>query len=130
MKFVALLIACLSLAGCVTPPTQQQIESADYGTYPGEYKEVITKYMRHRLKDPDSAKYEFLNAPKEGWNGMGGKHFGYVVCAAINARNSYGGYTGAQLSYFMIKNGLVIDAQHGNGRGDYRIMEMCKPFVR
>lgn len=99
------------LAGCASKPTPQDLASADYGTYPSDYEEIVKKYMDMRLKDPDSARYEFINSPKTGWNSWGGRKYGYIVCALVNAKNSYGGYTGSQIYYFMIKNGRVIDSQ-------------------
>ena len=56
--------------------------------------------------------------------------FGYVVCAYINAKNSYGGYVGNRMSYFMIKNDRVIDASHGDGDyGEAMVRGRCKHFI-
>lgn len=107
-------------------PTQQEIESADYGPYPVEYEQIIKNYMQGILKDPSSATYQFLGSPRSGWNGMGGKKFGYMVCVNINAKNSFGGYTGNRMSYFMIHYGRVIYASHGDGRyGSSFVEGMC-----
>ncbi|MEA3192696.1 MAG: hypothetical protein QOD26_1029 [Betaproteobacteria bacterium] len=86
--------------------------------------------MRAILRDPESARYEFLNRPKTGWNGIGGLKFGHVVCARINGKNAYGGYVGYRISYFMIKNGRVIDAVHGDGSyGDSMVQGRCSHFI-
>ncbi|MDR5772865.1 MULTISPECIES: hypothetical protein [unclassified Caballeronia] len=34
--------------------------------------------------------------------------YGYLVCTDINAKNSYGGYTGAKRRWFLIRNGAVV----------------------
>lgn len=128
------VLACLALAtmlvGCAIAPSQQELASADYGSYPSDYEQVIKSFMQSVLKDPESARYQFLNAPKPGWNALGSKKYGFVVCANINAKNSYGGYVGNRMSYFMIKNGRVIDASHGDGSyGDALVQGMCTKFI-
>lgn len=129
-KHIVLTLLPFIFCGCATPPTQEELSSADYGQYPADYENIIKGYMRTILKDPDSARYQFLNTPKTGWNGFGGKKFGYVVCAYINAKNSYGGYVGNRMSHFMIKNGRVIDASHGDGNyGDAMVQGMCEHFI-
>lgn len=66
--------------------------------------------MADRLKDPYSARYSWLNTPTKGyfmWT------IGYVVCATINAKNSYGGYAGQELFAFFIDKGVVVDMFQG-----------------
>lgn len=59
-----------------------------------------------------------------------GKKFGYAVCANINARNSFGGYVGNRMSYFLIRDGRVIDESHGDGNyGEAIVQGRCDPFV-
>ena len=113
-KIITILALAALLLGCATP-TQQELAAADYGSYPADFETIIKSYMQATLKDPESARYQFLNSPKSGWNGFGGVKYGYVVCVRINAKNSYGGYVGNRMSYFMIRNGRVIDASHGDG---------------
>ena len=118
------------IAGCATRPTEQELTNADYGSYPSDYEQLIRRHMQSVLKDPDSARYDFLNSPKSGWNVLGGKKFGYVVCANINAKNSFGGYVGTRMSYFMMRDGRTIDASHGDGNyGDAIVQGKCKAFI-
>jgi len=51
---------------------------------PADYKAQIDSSLKDILKDPDSRKVEFLAV------------HGGVVCGSVNAKNSYGGYTGPQ----------------------------------
>jgi hypothetical protein len=37
--------------------------------------------------------------------------FGFSVCAEINAKNSYGGYVGAQTYWFLFRDGKIARAQ-------------------
>lgn len=110
-----LIAAVVATSGCAMRPTQQEMASADYGPYPSDYERTVKNHMNGVLKDPESARYDFFERPKPGWNGLGGAKFGYIVCANINAKNSYGGYTGNRLSYFMIRNDRVIYDSHGDG---------------
>ncbi|RKF36715.1 hypothetical protein [Paraburkholderia fungorum] len=122
---------CIALAACAAAPTSEEMASADYGTYPDNYQDVIHDYMENVLKDPDSARYDYLNSPQSGWRRTSnGLKFGYVVCVNINARNSYGGYTGAQPSYFMLRDGTVVSTVHGDGQYmDSLVAGLCKDFI-
>lgn len=125
----ALAFAVLLLVGCATP-TQQELATADYGSYPTDFEQIIKNHMQATLKDPESARYQFLNSPKSGWNSFGGLKYGYVVCAYINAKNSYGGYVGNRISYFLLKNDRVIDTMHGDGNYvEAMVQGRCKVFI-
>lgn len=126
---LAAVAAAVVLSGCAVA-TPEDLAKADYGPYPTNYEAVVRSYMNRTLKDPESARYEFLNSPKQSWNGIGGLKFGYSVCVNINAKNSYGGYVGTRMSYFMIKDGRVIDSSHGDGKyGDAMVEGRCKHFI-
>ncbi len=75
--------------------------------------------MGSRLKDPFSAQYNFLSGPEQQWSSFFGSiKFGYGVCVTINAKNSYGGYTGQKLHYFLIHNSNIVQHFYQSGRGD------------
>lgn len=38
--------------------------------------------------------------------------YGWSTCATINAKNSYGAYTGVQIWWFFIQNGKVVRSQN------------------
>lgn len=71
-------------------------------TYPSEATpeelEVATTMVTDRLKDPDSARIRNVRLMQEG---------GDLVCGEVNARNSFGGYTG--FSHFVIMDGTRED---------------------
>ncbi len=101
---------------------------ADYGIYPQNYQEIVTTAIAGILKDPDSAKYSGFTQPRHDQvihlefqsDGKGGlvtdgssppvrtAIYGYAVCVAVNAKNSYGGYTGNQTYWLLIRDGQVI----------------------
>lgn len=114
-KLLISILAAISLAGCAAAPTNEEAAAADYGSYPDDYQQIVKSHMEGILKDPDSAKYQFLDTPQKAWNSIGGLKFGYAVCARINAKNSYGAYIGYKTSYFLIRNNTVIHTLHPEG---------------
>lgn len=106
-----LAISACTVFGCATLPTQQEAAMADYGSYPNNYEEITKNYYSHMLKDPDSAKYQSITTPKKFWMGnrFEGAKYGYLVCATVNGKNSYGGYVGYSTDGLLIRNGSVID---------------------
>ncbi len=90
---IAMAVACF---GCVTPLPQD----ADYGepphTWPKNWHLSVEEQAARHMKDPESARFEWSHIPPiKGGNPAGyPRSFGYVVCVDINAKNSFGGYTG------------------------------------
>lgn len=86
--------------------------NANYGSIPKNPQELIKSHLGNKLKDPDSAKYSEFSAPKQGYAIVDRKSkivaYGYAVCAYFNAKNSYGGYTGNKMYWFLIKNDNVV----------------------
>ncbi|WP_322071001.1 hypothetical protein [Paraburkholderia bannensis] len=115
-KAVIGAVSALLVAGCAIKPSATEMAAADYGAYPDDYKQIIESYESMRLKDPDSARYQYLGMPVRAWGGHGSGKFGYAVCALINAKNSYGGYVGARPNYFLIRDGRVVRAIEGDGQ--------------
>lgn len=111
-----LLAAALitSLVGCATRPTADELANADYGRYPSDFQGTVKRHMQLRLKDPESARYEFRNPVVQAWSGYGGRNYGYASCVLVNAKNSFGGYTGFQKSYYMVRNDQVVVDLHGS----------------
>lgn len=100
-KTAAIALTALMLAGCAaTVPTHEQQANAYYGELVKQEhaQEVAKAYFETRLKDPDTAQYRFDDL-HSGWIKdapiSGGKfHFGFILPVKVNAKNSYGGYTG------------------------------------
>jgi hypothetical protein len=108
---LATLIALALLAGCVSMPTPQETGSANYGPYPSGYQQIVHQYFDATLKDPGSAQYAAMTKPKQYWvhRGLNTTVYGYLVCTAINAKNSFGGYVGFRNAGFLIRDGRVIE---------------------
>jgi len=111
---IAILLGC-SPSG-PTPPLESgwrpDTVNADYGQYPSNYESVIKQWYMANLKDPNSATFVGFTDPQKD-HAIKNQFektamFGYSVCASVNAKNSYGGYTGAQTKWFLIRNGTVV----------------------
>lgn len=102
MKAITTLIAiALLLGGCATAPDPVFPESA-YGPPPANWRSVTLSYIKSQLKDPYSAKIRLADQPPQKTAvpivmGYGKREAGYQVLAYVNAKNSYGGYTGESL---------------------------------
>lgn len=107
MRSVLLLA---SLAGCVPGPTGEQMARADFGSYPTDYESIVKNYYALLLKDPYSVVYAGVSEPKQFYLGdrLSGGRFGYLTCATLNAKNSFGAYIGYQTDALLIRDGAVV----------------------
>ena len=131
MKKLLLLLACLAVTGNAVADSKRKIDKAeaaaadawvktlpepgaDHGPFPEDYEEIVKNHFTDRLKDPDSAKYSDFRAPKPNFLIVNkfekAAQYGYVVCVHINAKNSYGGYTGKKLAWTFIRDGAVVES--------------------
>ncbi|KAB2762759.1 hypothetical protein F9K98_13270 [Brucella anthropi] len=81
-KFI--LIAALAVSGCVSAPQIQMLMPVQLTE---SQSEQVKAAVIAKLKDPGSADFGNMKAGKD----MSGKIF---VCGHVNAKNSYGGFTG------------------------------------
>jgi len=112
MKTITLSLMCALLLGGCTTISPQEAATAHFGTVPVDYETQIKNFMAGQLKDPYSAMYTFTPPRRGYWqDGMiygGKKHFGYIAVIGVNAKNSFGGYTGEQVRYLCIEHGRVV----------------------
>lgn len=108
-------ITAASLAGCAAAPvTQSELAAADYGAPQSQDQAVAAavSWLESYLKDPYSAHYTWQPIYKGIVTTSmldGGRHLpGYILDGTVNAKNSYGGYTGAQDFQFLIRDGKVL----------------------
>lgn len=108
-----IVILSIFIVGCASAPTQKEIANADYGKYQSldDCKRIAEKIIRGELKDPNSAIFRHGSCYEGYWGnvpvlGMEAV-FGYVQKGTVNAKNSYGGYTGARSYTVLIRNGFV-----------------------
>lgn len=116
MKGISLiLLLSLALLGCASKAlTTEEAMAADYGNHPSNYEEIVTDWFYETLKDPDSAKYRFESEPTKAYTrkapvaGGGISEFGYYIKVLVNAKNSYGGYTGWEEYRLLIRDDKVV----------------------
>lgn len=132
LSFITILSSTVILSACA--PNQKMIdaqkednefsqavkninlETADVGTQPNNYQALVESAVREKLKDPDSAKFSnFTNPRKEVMVENHNFIYGYSTCVLVNAKNSYGGYTGNQLYWVFIRNDKVLRIQNTSG---------------
>lgn len=115
MRLIVGIIVILFISGCATAPSAQDQLKAYYGPQPTDAEQIIRSHMDHVLKDPMSATYRLQGWPKTMWvkPGLlaGPFKYGWGICAGINARNSFGGYVGEKMYFFLIQDDQVIHFQ-------------------
>jgi hypothetical protein len=109
-----LSVSAVFISGCALEGQKVQSAEAatrDFGECPTDYEEQIHQKFEETLKDPYSAHYE-IGSPYQGkvWRGLlfGGDGYGWVVDARINAKNSFGGYTGNRRWTFLFQHGRLV----------------------
>lgn len=124
MKKLSFVTAIL-LAGCASDPygglTNQQLRdmNLDSGPIPSIQSAIpmIDDAVKARLKDPDSATFEWPNEFRGGgYTPLAHGHVnGYFTCGSVNAKNGYGGYVGKTAVIVVVSNGSVqyVDLDQG-----------------
>ena len=112
-KMLTVLLTAVLLGGCAAKPTQNEIDSADYGysIYQSDAETIVKQFFQMYLKDPESATYSFGQAYRGYYvsSMVEGRKLitGYLIDVSVNAKNSYGGYVGAKPYKFIIKSGKI-----------------------
>lgn len=108
------LVCVLHLASCMTTVSQKETDNANFGIKPDPSlaQADVKSLAKSILKDPMSAQYRFgsirKGAVQDGFLYGGKKHYGYIFIVGINAKNSFGGYTGEKIHYFLFSGGKII----------------------
>ena len=99
IRCLSITLMLLALTGCASGPTPQDIAGANYGSAIEQEaaENRVKQYFNGTLKDPYSAQFQFSKVEK-----------GYIMTVNVNAKNSYGGYTGNQGYQFLFQNGLLV----------------------
>lgn len=74
--------------------------------------------VRDALKDPDSAQFRnsgqfFKTLHNYGLYAVGDPETLWALCIEVNAKNSYGGYTGYQNWLVKFRNGYAVSGDQG-----------------
>lgn len=85
-KVFSALVLVSTLAGCVSQPVQERVIVTKKRDLTDPEKQIIENSVKDRLKDPDSAMFKLPKVNEDGKPD--------TYCGLVNAKNSYGGYTG------------------------------------
>jgi hypothetical protein len=127
------------LSGCAIDPTptKDEVRQIQNMPKPSSTQDAAVAWLQENLKDPDSARYRGFRPPVAGvlalpnLNARGGQDFehfgstrraGWFMCGQVNAKNSYGGYTGFEpfMVYFSPADpSIVTDGWIGDIVGDW-----------
>jgi hypothetical protein len=131
MKKIAIALAmsvCIAACAPIKRPSTTEIQFANYGSpiAQADAEHIAKGFINDMLKDPESARWDCDSIYKgwlqDGLVGHGAVHYGYRLDCNVNAKNSFGGYTGKRAYQFIIKNNQ-LDAVYGeqttSGGGSY-----------
>jgi hypothetical protein len=102
LKYLA-VTAAISLAGCTTLPPSLQKAGTPIALSAGQLA-AVESGVRQRLKDPASAMFGSTTLAAQSADGE------ITACGFVNAKNSFGGYTGSSLYIAILRGGTVVDA--------------------
>jgi hypothetical protein len=129
-------IAAIALSGCASgPPTAPNggaLSDSDYGEPPNNVDDLIAAYLRDKLKDPYSAQIERVAGPGRTYQKaslLGPSTYGWGICFRVNAKNSFGGYTGFRTHVIVFRNGSIVRSHgtmSGSMFGDTLAQGMCE----
>lgn len=124
---IAMLLLSVQVAACESAEERASRENSERlrarfavefkNELPPDWQALVKKAISAKLKDPDSAQFKFEGKPVKGNVGHGEK---WMTTVEVNAKNSFGGYTGYKTWAIAIKNGEVDFAEPSSGDAEAR----------
>jgi hypothetical protein len=114
MRKMAILVVVFVLSACAHPeltPDGRVPNVADAGPPPANARDVIMTMLRARLKDPYSAQIEGISGPKfirDPGSIASNPNYGWGICFEVNAKNSYGAFTGFHSMAMIWREGRIL----------------------
>lgn len=130
----ALAALCVAIAGCAAPDIGvdgRNPTATDAGPAPDRDR-VISAYLNAVLKDPESARISdaagptFVTVPSEL---LVRGTYGWGICFWVNAKNSFGGYTGSRPFALIVRSGRlerVYGDERENVFDQMRAQNLCQ----
>jgi len=116
-KSILILLAIAALGGCAAPVGSSAggstvvpdsvAKAAIYPPKPTDYKQQVKTYMHVTLKDPDSAQYQNWLLAK-AYLECNPPIYGWLVTVEVNAKNSFGAFSGYELQMFWLHGSDLI----------------------
>jgi hypothetical protein len=110
-KFSSILVTCMMLSGCAgAQPTLNMPVGPQPQNAQAQARTFALTLVRPTLKDPSSARVEGTSTAQIGTckNIFGPSWHGWYVALGINAKNSFGGYSGAETYYVWFEHGKPV----------------------
>lgn len=105
-------LAAASVLGCASPAGGD----SDYGPKPTDPGRIMQDYLRAQLKDPFSAQVEMRAVGRITTRSslLTPTTYAWGICADVNAKNSFGGYTGFKPVVVIWRSGVGIVEAYGS----------------
>lgn len=114
MRLIYTLIplAVVSVLGCAAPSGSD----SDYGPKPTDPGKIMQDYLRVQLMDPLSAQVEMRAVGRITTRSslLTPTTYAWGICAEVNAKNAYGGYTGFKPVVVIWRSGAGILEAYGS----------------
>lgn len=131
-RTILLLTIGGALASCATPPpSPEELAAAKAMPAPAsqaDAENAAREYFNDVLKDPSSAVYKFRQPISGIVRAYDHTYRGWFMCGDVNAKNSYGGYTG--FSRFVVQfdqfTGMKVVEDFADSGNDRLAARMCK----
>jgi hypothetical protein len=130
MKPVYTVVLAAALSGCSSAPTEQEVESADFGLSMSEAEclAIAKPFIRSRMGDPESVIFDDLKC----YRGLEGRvpvarveaTYGYRFAGSVDSKGDIGRYTGLTPFSGIVRNDgdgpRVVRYCITSGTTDYR----------
>lgn len=131
-----LLLAASLLPGCATnaiDPVEVAAVNGEPMPDPAVAISMIEESIKSKLKDPDSAQFQWPNGFVQGWyqRPFGKRYYGWITCGTVNARNGFGGYAGRVAAVGVIRSGVVVESNMDEASDRYGsfVAEACRKMT-
>ncbi len=107
-KAIKIVVVAL-LVGCT--PSQDELRSADPGSYPENYKQIVFRFYYDNLHSPRSATFERTSKPVATYwgNPISGFNYAWLVCVTLTSLDVRDGYAGTKTDALLIRDGHVVE---------------------
>ncbi len=125
MPILRIVLLTIALSACSTTlPTEKDVKSADFGSFPDNYELIVRAYYNTTVDEPGTTRYNAIHKPVRYWLGseVDEVYYGYLVCATVNTKNMFGNYSGFRHDALLIHNDHVVKYVKG---GDWWGEKLC-----
>lgn len=94
----AISVAAIALSGCVQPQSANNTNPPMPYELTASDRMAVSESVKGKLKDPESARFGLMLATRRQGDPI-------KVCGYVNAKNSFGGYTGNEIFLGVLTSG-------------------------